>query len=79
MESHRPKVDWQLREQLGVAWREYRQAALELRQTIQEFWSGGISHAGDDVLVESAATKRNAAYKRYQQAYRNLAGVTRRE
>jgi hypothetical protein len=78
MVSHYPKVDWQVREQLDAAWREYRQAALELRQTIRESWSEAMSPSGDDVLIESAATKRNAAYKRYQQAFREFADVAHR-
>ena len=69
MASDRPTAYWRLRDHLDDAWRAYGQAALELRKRIRESGAGAMSHSGDDVFVENAAKKLDAAYKKYQQAF----------
>ena len=69
MASDRPTADLRLRDHLHDAWRTYGQAALELRKTMRESGPGAMSHSGDDVFVENAAKKLDAAYKKYQQAF----------
>ena len=69
MASDRPTADLRLRDHLHDAWRAYGQAALELRKTMRESGARAMSHSGDDVFVENAAKKLDAAYKKYQQAF----------
>jgi hypothetical protein len=65
-------VGWQLRDHLDDTWRSYGRAALELRMRMRESGAGAMSHSGDDLLVENAGKKLDAAYNRYQQAFNTL-------
>lgn len=75
MVSDRQTVGWQLRDHLDDTWRAYGRAALELRMRMRESGAGAMSHSGDDLFVENAAKKLDAAYKRYQQAFNALTGA----
>ena len=76
--SDRSTLEWHLRDQLDDAWRAYGQAALELRSTMRESDIETMSHSSDNVTIENAANRRDAAYKTYQQIFSTLTDFTHR-